>query len=160
MVCSDVCTSGGASSCGSTASRSGCTAADARVGTSRRAREREEAGSPDSHELAFLMTSLSVRQPQAWTTRTQINTTPLPRNTARGVRSGSVVVEAPPGWAAGITTPMTRGAGDTALPSPGVDEARPDAAPRQAGESTVPRTRGNRKELEATRRREASDIVI
>ena len=34
-VCSDMCTSGGASSCESTPSRSGCTAADARVGTSR-----------------------------------------------------------------------------------------------------------------------------
>ena len=126
---------------------------------------RERGGWKPRHPRAGVFEDLPVGQAttgvdDADSGAAAVGAAPLPRKTARGVRSsrssGSVVL----GWAVGITTPMTRSAGDTALPSPGVDEARPDAAPRQAGESTVPRTRGNRKELEAIRRREASDIVI
>ena len=51
----------------------------------------------------------------------------------------------------------TGGVGDTAL---GVDEARPDAAPKQVTERTVPRNRGIRKELEVQWWREAPEKVI
>ena len=51
-----------------------------------------------------------------------------------GRRSGSK------GDAAGSTAPMTRGSGETTLPS----EARPDAEPGQATERTVFKTCGNR----------------